>query len=298
MSARPPYRPFLAGPLTLAPGLKPIPPDTWLVPDTEEASLPGKHALMRAARADVYAARSGSEAAADEGARMIASALGVRLPAGWPSRLEAAASLISDDVCLLMKDGEGLWRLEAASLTAPTFWRLADKLGEPLGGLHAPVPGANPGMVARIHRMFDALRPGQVLERFNWTVQPGPERFTPSQAPFKEKAAAMSETGALAALWLRVERQTVSKLLETGAVIFTIRVAIDPLAQALAGPAETMAFASAWSGIDAALAAYKGWPHYEHLVRAALSEAMSSSEVGSTTQNPDPGPLPQSRPFA
>ncbi|MDP3458190.1 MAG: DUF3445 domain-containing protein [Hyphomonas sp.] len=269
---RPPYLPFLNGPLSLAPGLKPIAPEVWLSPDTEAHVLAEKRAVMRAHRGEVYGAREGSDRAVLE----LASA--VRAVAGpgegdWASALEGAASAVSDDLCVLMKDDEGLWRLEAASLCAPTFWRLNEKLGEPLGGLHGPVPGANPGMVARIHRMFDAIQPGQVLERFNWTVQPGTARYTPSQAPFKEIAAGLPESGALDALWLRVERQTISKLAISGAVAFTIRVAIDPLRAALPDPAHVEAFRAAWVGIDPVLADYKGWPHYERLVRAALAEA-------------------------
>ena len=273
MSARrPPYLPFLSGPLSLAPGLKPIVPELWLFPDTEAHVLADKRALMQAQRDDVYGARDGSELAALELAAAVHAVAG---PAGdiWASALEAAASTVSDDLCVLIKDGDGLWRLEAASLCAPTFWQLSEKLGAPLGGLHGPVPGANPDMVARIHRMFDALRPGQVLERFNWTVQPGAERFTPSQTGFKARAAGMSEAGALDGLWLRVERQTISKLEISGAVVFTIRVSIDPLRAALAGPGHAAAFQASWDGIDPVLADYKGWPHYERLVRAALAEA-------------------------
>lgn len=271
---RPPYLPFLNGPLSLAPGLRPIEPESWLVPDTEAHVLGEKRALMAARRGEVYGARDGSELAALE---LAAAVHGVAVPAvgDWPSALEGAASAVSDDLCVLIKDGEGLWRLEAASLCAPTFWQLSEKLGEPLGGLHGPVPGANPGMVSRIHRMFDALRPGQVLERFNWTVQPGTERFTPSQAAFKAAADGMEEAGALDRLWLRVERQTISKLEISGAVVFTIRVAIDPLRAALAGHAE--AFAAAWEGIDPVLAEYKGWPHYQRLVRAALAQVGAGS---------------------
>lgn len=269
---QPPYLPFLNGPLSLAPGLRPIEPESWLVPDTEAAVLEEKRALMRTRRNEVYGARAGSEAACAETAGAVLAAAG--RPAGeWPSALEAAASAVSDDLCVLMKDAGGLWRLEAGSLCAPTFWRLEEKLGEPLSGVHQPVPGANPGMVGRIHRMFDALRPGQVLERFNWTVQPGTERFTPSQAPFKALAAGMDAAGALDGLWLRVERQTISKLAQTGAVVFTIRVAIDPLRAALAGEGHGEAFAAAWDGIDPVLADYKGWPHYQRLVRAALAQA-------------------------
>ena len=269
---RPPYLPFLSGPLSLAPGLKPIAPEGWLCPDTEAHVLDEKRALMATRRGDVYGARDGSELAALELAAAVHGAAG-RAVGDWPSALEAAASAVSDDLCVLIKDGEGLWRLEAASLCAPTFWRLDEKLGEPLGGLHGPVPGANPGMVSRIHRMFDALRPGQVLERFNWTVQPGTERFTPSQAAFKAAAGGMEEAGALDGLWLRVERQTISKLEISGAVVFTIRVAIDPLRAALAEAEWREGFAAAWEWIDPVLADYKGWPHYQRLVRAALAQA-------------------------
>jgi len=270
---RPPYLPFLKGPLTLAPGLRPIAPEAWLTPDTEAHTLAGKHTVMRSHRGEVYGAREGSELAALELASAV-HALAGQGAGTWASALEGAASAVSDDLCVLIKDGEGLWRLEAASLCAPTFWRLGEKLGEPLGVLHGPVPGANPGMVSRIHRMFDAVQPGQVLERFNWTVQPGTARYTPEQAPFKKIAADLQTAGALDALWLRVERQTISKLPVSGAVVFTIRVAIDPLRAALADAAHVDAFRAAWDGIDPVLAAYKAWPHYQRLVRAALASAI------------------------
>ncbi|MEX1249657.1 MAG: DUF3445 domain-containing protein [Hyphomonas sp.] len=270
----PPYLPFLIGPLSLAPGLKPIAPETWLSPDTEaESWLPEKRGVMREHRGKVYGARDASELAALELASAVHAVSGPG-EGTWVTALEGAASAVSDDLCILIKDGEGLWRLEAASLCAPTFWQLSEKLGEPLGGLHRPVPGANPGMVSRVHRMFDAIQPGQVLERFNWTLQPGTARFTPSQAPFKQIAASLPDAGALDALWLRVERQTISKLALSGAVVFTIRVAIDPLRAALADAGHAEAFRAAWEGIDPVLADYKGWPHYERLVRAALAEAM------------------------
>jgi hypothetical protein len=275
---RPPYLPFLAGPLSLAPGLKPIAPEIWLAPDTEAHMLACKHAIMRRHRSDVYGAREGSERAALELASAVHAAAGPG-QGEWSSALETAASAVSDDLCILIRDSEGFWRLEAASLCAPTFWRLTEKLGEPLGELHGPVPGASPGMVSRIHRMFDALRPGQVLERFNWTVQPDMARYTPSQAPFRKIAEGLPLAGALGALWFRVERQTISKLPVSGAVAFTIRVAIDPLRAALPDIAHVAAFRAAWQGIDPALADYKGWPHYQRLVDAALAEAGGTRQV-------------------
>lgn len=270
---RPPYLPFLSGPPGLAPGLKLIDQAVWLHPDTEaDEWIAEKRRLMRARRAEVFATCPGTEDAMQEAAERIEAIAG-QGDDSWETPLERAASQVSDDLCLMRRDGSGFWRLAAASLCAPTFWRLGEKLGEPLAGLHGPVPGTNRDMVSRLHRMFDALRPGQVLERFNWTVQPGPDRFTPSQAPYKAIAADLADTGALDALWLRVERQTISKLATTGAVIFTIRVAVDPLRAALEGTGHAEAFRAAWDGIDPGLAAYKGWPHYARLVNAALAEA-------------------------
>ncbi|MEZ5947617.1 MAG: DUF3445 domain-containing protein, partial [Hyphomonas sp.] len=164
------------------PGLKPIPADRLIAPDTEaEAWLPEKRRIMRDHREEVFDSRL-PQAALEEAETLVTS----HLPPSeetWPTPLERAAARVSDDLCLLERGADGLWRLEAASLCTPTFWLLSEKLGQPLGGLHGPVPGANPDLVSRIARMFDAIRPGQVLERFNWTVQAGDARFTPSSAP-------------------------------------------------------------------------------------------------------------------
>jgi hypothetical protein len=266
----PPYLPFLAGPASLAPGLKPILPDNLIAPDTEAGIwLPEKRRIMRQRRDEVFASCLPDDVLA-EAADLVTAHL-PPVEDEWPTALESAAARVSDDLCLLQRGADGLWRLEAASLVAPTFWLLSDKAGKPLGGLHDPVPGANPDLVSRISRMFDALRPGQVLERFNWTVQAGPDRFTPSAAPLKALAAATPEEGALDVLHLRVERQTISKLPRSGLLLFTIRIAVDPLAAALSSPENVAAFRTAWEGTDPSLAAYKGWPAYDRLVRAALA---------------------------
>ena len=267
----PPYLPYLAGPPSLAPGLKPIEPEKWLLPDSEaKAWLPEKTVLMRTRRAQVFA-DTGIPDAIAETADAVLAVTGPGDPA-WESPLERAAAQVSDDLCLLLPDERGEWTLRAASLVAPTFWSLADKIGQPLAGLHTTVPAANPGLVSRISRMFDALTPGKVLERFNWTVQAGPARFTPSSEPLKAMARAAPDDAALDLLHFRVERQTISKMPQTGVVVFTIRTCIDPLAAALPDADHARAFEAAWRGIDPALADYKGWPSYERLVRAALAQ--------------------------
>lgn len=269
-SRTPPFLPFLDGAPDLAPGLKPIEMADWLTPDTEAPHwLRQKHGIMRTQRAQVFGDNGIGRVGNDVLARVSAATGGVA--EDWPTPLEQAAAMVSDDLCVMAKI-DAQWVLQAASLCAPTFWRLGDMLGKPLVGLHADVPGADRALVPRMARMFDGLRGGIVLERFNWTVQAGGERFTPNSGPLKAlavRAAEADDADALDLLHLRVERQTICRLDEAH-ILFTIRVCIDPLRAALGTSSDAAAFRAAWEGISPELSAYKGWPVYDPLVRAAL----------------------------
>lgn len=268
---RPPYLPFLdSGAPSLAPGLAPIEMRNWFLPDTEaDAWLHTKCEMMRARRGDVYADKG------DPGRwsplLSLMQAQGVTLaPDEWPTPLERAAASVSDDLCMMVRDADGIWRLDAASLCAPSGWVLKERIGQPLAGLHGPIPGADPVLVGRISRMFDGLRGDLLLERFNWTVQAGAERYAPDSAPFKQLARETADQDALDVLHLRVERQTLRKLINSETILFTIRVCIDPLTTVLKNPMHRHAFEQGWNAIDPDLAAYKGWPSYQRLVRYAL----------------------------
>jgi len=242
----------------------------WLTPDTETEWLASKRSLMLDRRSDVFACSPDAKQAADEAGDLVLTHLKAWPRNIWQSRLESAAAEISDDLCMLTRTASGAWCLSAASLCAPTFWSLQDKIGQPLLGLHAPVPGAE-DLSSRIDRIFTGMKPGVIMERLNWTVQAGPDRFTPSSQPLKALAVETLPAAALDVLYLRVERQTIRKLPESGAVLFTIRICIDPLSAALEDDETRNAFAAAWRGTDPALAAYKGWPAYDRLVTAALT---------------------------
>lgn len=267
---RPPYLPFLNGPPRLTVGLAPIEPARWIDPDTEARALAEKRALLATRRDEVFRESAGSAPAQQEAGELIAAARG-RAPMSF---LDAGLT-VSDDLCV-MEARDGVWRLTAALLCAPSFWSLADNIGGPLAHLHGPVPdslgpdGAQ-GLPRRIARMFSALQPDQILERFNWTVQAGPDRFAPRSEPLAARAAAaaLSEAGAL--LHLRVERQTIRRLPRTGAILFTIRVCIDPLREALAQAGARDAFAAAWRGAPDHVRAYKRWAPLDRLVEALLA---------------------------
>lgn len=247
----PPNLPFLAGPPDFTVGLRPIEEARWLTPDWEAAALPEKDALLKSDHPPVRAL-AGSQAAQAEAATLIATALGAPAPAD----LAGAAALVSDDLVLLQRAPDA-WRATALALCSPTFFSAEEAIGGTLAALHGPVPEAS--LAARITRVFDALRPDLVLERFNWTVQAGAARFTPQAPP----------QGA-GPLHLRVERQTIRRLPETRAVLFTIRISLDPLAAVFVDAAVREAFAQAWADAPAAVRAYKRWAQHEAAVAALL----------------------------
>ena len=266
-----PYLPFLhQGPPDFIVGLRPIPTADWLLPDSEAAALPEKIALLRQRRDEVY--RAAPEARASEQA--VADALGA-------STYQRAVETVSDDFVILTPRAVG-WIAISVCLCAPTFFSAEDAIGSTLEHLHAPVPdrlGPNGAQAlgARIGRVFAGLAPDVVLERFNWTVQAGPDRFTPRGQPLRERAARASPEDADRLLHLRVERQTIRKLV-TGDVLFTIRVAIDPLAPILAEATPRAAFAAAWRGAPAHVRAYKKWAVYDRLVEAVLGRSEQEAQ--------------------
>ena len=268
----PPYLPFLHGAPEFSPGLKPIDPHTWLVPDTEaDTWLSDKRALMRTRRSEVTAGDVDS-AAAEETLDLIQAHIPAMLENGWDSALETAASMVSDDLCLLESRRPGDWRLRAGVLCAPTFWTVPERIGLDLGGLHGPVPGGDPGLAGRIGRIFTGLQPGSVLERFNWTVQANAERFTPERPSVQGQS--------IGDLHLRVERQTITKLPESGAVLFTIRICVDPLVPLLADPGMRERFEDAWLGATRPVRGYKHWDELERLVAAACRRGEAVQVTG------------------
>lgn len=259
---RPPHRPWRDGPPRFTVGLTPIDAAHWLRPDTETHVLTEKQARLNQPETCYRAAPEAFEAET-EAAWAVAGAAGAPAP-GTDAPLADAARAVSDDLVVMIPGG-GEWRCGALVLTAPTFFSIDHAFGRGLDALHGPVPdGAK--LARRIGRVFEHLQPGQPLERFNWTLQAGAERFLPDAAPMRALADRTDAADAADMLHVRVERQTVMKLERTGAVLFTIRICLDPV-RALGGP-DLDAIAAAWRDVSPEGRAYKGWDRIDRLARA------------------------------
>jgi dimethylamine monooxygenase subunit A len=169
--------------------------------------------------------------------------------------LLVAGSLVADDLVVLENRGGG-WRVTAGYVAFPSSWSLKEKAGKTIGEIHGPVPdfeagSRNDGLITR---MFDRIEPGRVVERFNWSIYPEGDLDWPP-----EKGARLAaRTFDPGANFIRVERQTLRKLPQTDAMLFTIRIYQDPIAAVTAHPALARGLAERLETMSDAQLAYKG----------------------------------------
>lgn len=237
-----PYLPFIEQPDMLAMGLSRLNPRLWIEPDIEarryynnklqQRDLNGSGAYQAlpesvAAQREfhdmllAYLLREHGDAYCMRGNQLVMPETGLHWTMGDDELLWRASLWVQDDFCLLQPSPSG-YRLTAASLCAASFWRLEDKLGLPLVGIHTPVPGFKTHLADRVERVFEHIKADSPLWRANWSV-------VSSNALNQRKPA--RSPGAADALFLRVERQSLLRLPQSGAVVFSIRVYLHPLQQ-------------------------------------------------------------------
>jgi hypothetical protein len=287
--------PFLEPPYRMTMGLLPLAPAEWLyVDDAFAADIAEKERLLAERHAEVFAAEPDAEAGAREVLERLAAHLWERYPehyrregehllrlhdgrridlaAGALHPLDLAGRLVQEDLCLMRKRADG-HVLVGASLCFPTRWRLAEKIGRPLAPIHAPVPGFAATLGAPVERFFDRLAPGRAVWRANWGLCDDPALFQPSGHFRGAHNPAITPENAGDTLWLRVERQTLTRLPNSGDILFTIRILQEPVAKTAAVPARARRLAALVRSMPAELKRYKSLPPFEAALLGYLDRA-------------------------
>ncbi|HMG45227.1 MAG TPA: DUF3445 domain-containing protein [Acidimicrobiales bacterium] len=232
----------------------------WLLGgDDVPGQLEEKRHILAAHHHEVVAAIDGTEAAAAELLAAIQPQAQPEPEPGAADRhpIDAAGRLVAEDLCLLV-ERDGRWVLGAGSLSFPSHWRLRDKLGLPLAQVHDPVPDYSAELADKVDRFLDRLRPGRErgVWRRNWTVHHEPDLYAPEVPPPPDPPVTQDE--APHRLWLRSERQTLTRLPHTGAIVFTIRTQQVPLGAVAERPALRARLAEAVAAWPPHQVAYRG----------------------------------------
>ena len=139
---------------------------------------------------------------------------------------------------MLLDEVGGAPRIIAASNAYSTSGRLVASVGHDVAWAHEPVPRLTDKLGGRINQVLGSIHADFPCERFNWQLTPMATVFFPHDDPHAANAAAMhavletlhedpARAGEL--LWLRVERQTLSRLPDSNAVAFSLHTYSDPL---------------------------------------------------------------------
>ena len=128
----------------------------------------------------------------------------------WTAPLKTLGHLVQEDICVLEKRGTE-HVLTGAVLCFPANWRLADKVGRPLVGIHAPVAEYDDNIARRVQRLFDGVQVARPLWRFNKLRYEDADLHP----PYRRKEGD-------APPFIRSERQCILRLQQSDAVVFTI----------------------------------------------------------------------------
>ena len=293
------YLPFEAGPWRMAMGLLSRPLSALIAIDSGyayETAL--RRRLLAEHRGEVFAALPESFAARRAVLDLLSRHLPEHHPA-WFARtglslinlltgetwdlanstadpLEIAGRLVQEDLCLIEPSPSGP-RLTAAVLCFPSRWNLTAKLGRPLAEIHGPVPFYADRLAAPVDRFMAELKPGRLVERFNWSIHDNPALFQPSGHGLTAPDPGITAENAGEKLWLRVERQTLSRLPETGSILFTIKTYRRPLAEIAALPGIARRLTAALGALPDETQRYKSLPRFRHALLAFL-DALSACD--------------------
>ena len=232
---------------------------------------------------DVFSALSATESASAEVLAMICSYLqtfhssrSIR-PDKHLHPLDAAARLIPEDLLVLAprpvdsdeRERNSEWHLVAASVCFPAHWVLAEKMNRPLSNIHEPVPHYKERLETPLDRFFTYMEVGIISTRMNWSLQFGNTLFV----PHREARLPAQGQEAIQQIFVRMERQTLRKLPQTGHILFTIRTSLVPVMAWKNTPHAIADLVTMMDEMSPATRAYKGVDLYQDTLRQQINTA-------------------------
>ncbi|MFK8112055.1 MAG: DUF3445 domain-containing protein [Rubripirellula sp.] len=181
-----------------------------------------KRRLLEEDRENYVAALASSETAQQEAVTFISHATPeLTLPsepdAAMP--LLALALAVQEDLVIMSGDARKGFPVIAGVVCFPSGWTITEKIGKPMLQVHQPVPEYAAEFGSPVDRLLASLKSGRSVWRMNWGVRSS-DRL--DQSPKQLIGSGINITDAGSQCYFRVERQTLSRLPQTNAILFTI----------------------------------------------------------------------------
>lgn len=166
---------------------------------------------------------------------------------------------VQEDLILLNSSGE----VVAGQLCFPSGWSLSEKLGKQFIDVHAPLPSLTSPMILAANKLIERLPLGKPVARNNWGFRLDDQLDLSSKhsVAYREKLLTVVPTLSLEEfgkrIFLRVEHQTLTRLPQSGFVLFTIHTYNSPLAEECKSVERTQAMFSFLNSVPRELIEYK-----------------------------------------
>ena len=187
------------------------------------------------------------------------------------SPLDLCGRFVQEDLCLMAPGPDG-YTLEAASLCFPARWRLMDKMGLPMSGIHKPVPDYSEKLSRPVDSFFNRIDVDRPVWRVNWSLTTDPTMFQPVRQKHSASELSITSKNAGDKVYMRCERQTLRRLPDTGWILFTIKAYLDKVSKLHKYPKETQNLSSLLRSAPTTLLSYKNINHFLEPLLVYLDE--------------------------
>lgn len=187
------------------------------------------------------------------------------------SPLDLCGRFVQEDLCLMAPGPDG-YTLEAASLCFPARWRLMDKMGLPMSGIHKPVPDYSEKLSRPVDSFFNRIDVDRPVWRVNWSLTTDPTMFQPVRQKHSASELSITSKNAGDKVYMRCERQTLRRLPDTGWILFTIKTYLDKLSKLHKYPKEAQNLSSLLRSAPTTLLSYKNINHFLEPLLVYLDE--------------------------
>ena len=182
---------------------------------------------------------------------------------------------MQEDLLIMAEDSERGTPLVAGHLCFASGWSLEEKMGQSFLLIHEPVPVFTERIGRPADLLMQRMKPGHPTGRVGWSLTTDPSlNHAPRVAErWLDKHHGITAQNVGDRCFLRLERQTFSRLPRTRAVLFTIHTYCAPLAVVLAtadGPDRARRLAGSLRTMPPALQGYKRIAPYREALLAYL----------------------------
>ena len=185
--------------------------------------------------------------------------------------LDLCGRFVQEGLCLMAPGPDG-YTLEAASLCFPARWRLMDKMGLPMSGIHKPVPDYSEKLSRPVDSFFNRIDVDRPVWRVNWSLTTDPTMFQPVRQKHCASELSITSKNAGDMVYMRCERQTLRRLPDTGWILFTIKTYLDKVSKLHKYPKEAQNLSSLLRSAPTTLLSYKNINHFLEPLLVYLDE--------------------------